>query len=399
MPAAATPDLAIVMEPTDNAVEVGCLGNLNATVIVTGRAAHSARPWQGENAIHRAVAALAPLADLPVRDVIIDGLTFREVVSVTTIAGGVAANVVPDHVEAGVNYRYAPGHAPAEAESRLRELLTPARVEVRIDGNAPPGAVSVRNPLVTRLREAGDLPLRPKQAWTPVAEFALAGVDAVNFGPGDPQYAHRDDERVEVHSLVRCHAVLRAFLGLGAAAGRDGQGVEDVTHLSPGIRRIEPYPFEELDRRKAEALGAGRELIDFGVGDPREVTAPFIRDALREAIEPTSSYPRAAGLPELRLAVSGWIGRRFGADVDPDTRVLPLLGSKEIVFSLAQATLDPDAGKDVVLVTAPGYTIPERGARYVGGDVRRLPLLETDGFLRISMPSTRRPGPGRPSCG
>jgi acetylornithine aminotransferase len=154
-----------------------------------------------------------------------------------------------------------------------------------------------------------------------------------------------------------------------------------VTHLSPGIRRIEPYPFEELDRRKAEALGAGRELIDFGVGDPREVTAPFIRDALREAIEPISSYPRAAGLPELRLAVSGWIGRRFGADVDPDTQVLPLLGSKEIVFSLAQATLDPGAGKDVVLVTAPGYTIPERGARYVGGDVRRLPLLEADGFL------------------
>ena len=220
---AATPDLAIVMEPTDNAVEVGCLGNLNATVIVSGRAAHSARPWQGENAIHRAVAALAPLADLPVRDVTIDGLTFREVVSVTTIAGGVAANVVPDRVEASVNYRYAPGHAPAEAESRLRELLAPAGVEVRIDGNAPPGPVSVRNPLVTRLREAGDLPLRSKQAWTPVAEFALAGVDAVNFGPGDPQYAHRDDERVEVRSLVRCHAVLRAFLGLGSAGGRDGQ--------------------------------------------------------------------------------------------------------------------------------------------------------------------------------
>lgn len=220
---AATPDLAIVMEPTDNTVEVGCLGNLNATVIVSGRAAHSARPWQGENAIHRAVAALAPLADLPVRDVTIDGLTFREVVSVTTIAGGVAANVVPDHVEASVNYRYAPGHAPAEAESRLRELLAPTGVEVRIDGNAPPGPVSVRNALVTRLREAGDLPLRPKQAWTPVAEFALAGVDAVNFGPGDPQYAHRDDERVEVRSLVRCHAVLRAFLGLGVAGGRDGQ--------------------------------------------------------------------------------------------------------------------------------------------------------------------------------
>jgi succinyldiaminopimelate transaminase len=152
-------------------------------------------------------------------------------------------------------------------------------------------------------------------------------------------------------------------------------------HLSPGIRAIEPYPFEELDRRKAEAEQAGRDVIDFGVGDPREVTAPFIRDALREAVEPVSSYPRAAGLPELRRAVAGWVGRRFGADVDPDSQVIPLLGSKEIVFSLAQVLLDPAAGKDTVLVTAPGYAIPERGARFVGGEVRRLPLLESNGFL------------------
>jgi succinyldiaminopimelate transaminase len=154
-----------------------------------------------------------------------------------------------------------------------------------------------------------------------------------------------------------------------------------VTHLSPRIRHVEPYPFEELDRRKREALEAGGDVIDFGVGDPREVTPPFIREALMEAVAPVSSYPRAAGLPELRSAISGWIARRFGVDVDPDTQVLPLLGSKEIVFSLAQATLDPDAGKDLVLVTAPGYTIPERGARYAGGDVRRLPLLEGNGFL------------------
>ena len=154
-----------------------------------------------------------------------------------------------------------------------------------------------------------------------------------------------------------------------------------MTHLSPGIRQVEPYPFEELDRRAAEAANAGRELIDFGVGDPREITPGFIRDALRDAIEPISSYPRAAGLEELRAAVSGWVRRRFDADVDPATEVLPLLGSKEIVFSLAQATLDPAEGKDLVLVTAPGYTIPERGARFAGGAVRRLPLLEANGFL------------------
>ena len=111
-PVTSTIELAVVMEPTDNGIEVGCLGNLNAEVIVEGRAAHSARPWLGDNAIHAAIEALAPLADLPDRDVTIDGLTFREVVSVTTIEGGVATNVVPDRVRAHVNYRYAPTHAP-----------------------------------------------------------------------------------------------------------------------------------------------------------------------------------------------------------------------------------------------------------------------------------------------
>ncbi|HSH33312.1 MAG TPA: aminotransferase class I/II-fold pyridoxal phosphate-dependent enzyme, partial [Actinomycetota bacterium] len=152
-----------------------------------------------------------------------------------------------------------------------------------------------------------------------------------------------------------------------------------MTHLSPGIRNVEPYPFEALDRRKAEALVSGRDLIDFGVGDPREVTAPFIREALGAAIEPISSYPRAAGLPELRGAIAGWLERRFQVTVDAGTAVLPLLGSKEIVFSLAQAVLDPAGGKDLVIVTAPGYTIPERGARFVGGEVLRLPLVEHRG--------------------
>lgn len=215
-PLARAPDLAVVMEPTANAIQVGCLGNLNARVVVHGMAAHSARPWLGDNAIHTAIRALASVADLPIRDVVIDGLTYREVVSVTTIRGGVAANVIPDMVEARVNYRYAPTRTPAEAEARLRELLGRHRVDLEVTGNAPPGPVTVRNPLVTRLGEAAGLPIEPKQAWTPVAEFASVGVDAVNLGPGDPQYAHRDDERVDVASLVRSEAVLRAFL-TGAA--------------------------------------------------------------------------------------------------------------------------------------------------------------------------------------
>jgi succinyldiaminopimelate transaminase len=154
-----------------------------------------------------------------------------------------------------------------------------------------------------------------------------------------------------------------------------------MVHLSPGMRSSDPYPFEELDRRKAQAIAAGRTLVDFGVGDPREETPGFIREALTAAIGPTSSYPRAAGLPELREAIVGWIGRRFGVALDPDRHVLPTLGSKEPIFGLAQALLDHEAGKDLVAVTTPGYTIPERGARFAGGDAVRLDLTEPNGFL------------------
>lgn len=215
--------LAIVMEPTANRLELGCLGNLNATVVFEGEAAHTARPWLGRNAIHAAIAALAPVTDLPVRDVEVEGMTFREVASVTTIQGGVANNVVPHRATAHVNFRYAPTHTPAEADRRLRELLGHASATVEIVGNAPPGPVPQGNPLVERLRAAGDLAVGAKQAWTPVAEFGSVGVDAVNFGPGDPQYAHRDDERVDVASLARSYEVLRAFLEV-APRGRGGKG-------------------------------------------------------------------------------------------------------------------------------------------------------------------------------
>jgi succinyldiaminopimelate transaminase len=147
------------------------------------------------------------------------------------------------------------------------------------------------------------------------------------------------------------------------------------------MRAVEPYPFEALDRRKQEAVEAGRALIDFGVGDPREETPPIVRDALRDAIGPISSYPRAAGLPALRRAIAAWAHGRYGAALDPETQILPTLGSKELVFSLARVVLDPEGGKDLVLTTAPGYPIPERGARYAGGDVVRLPLTEERSFL------------------
>jgi succinyl-diaminopimelate desuccinylase len=203
--------LVLMMEPTANTIQAGCLGNIIARLEFEGVAAHSARPWLGKNAIHEAVRGLQALAGAEIRDAQVGGLTFREVVSVTTIQGGVANNVVPDHVVAGVNFRYAPDRTPAEAEVRLRELAG-ADGRLTIVSNAPPAPVAIANPLLERLRATGGMELEPKQAWTPVAEFAQAGYDAVNYGPGDPAMAHRRDERVAVSALAESLDVLRRFL-------------------------------------------------------------------------------------------------------------------------------------------------------------------------------------------
>jgi succinyl-diaminopimelate desuccinylase len=204
-------DLAVVMEPTANALHAGCLGNVNATWTFHGTAGHSARPWLADNAIHRAGAGIARLARVEPEPVAFGGLTFTEVASVTRVAGGIADNVVPDTASCHVNYRYAPGRSAQDAEARLAELCADGSASLEILSNAPSGAVA-GGPLVDRLIAVGGLEVAPKQAWTPVAEFALAGVDAVNFGPGDPAFAHRRDEQVAVEALLRSARTLERFL-------------------------------------------------------------------------------------------------------------------------------------------------------------------------------------------
>jgi succinyl-diaminopimelate desuccinylase len=204
-----TPELAVMMEPTDNAIHSGCLGNVNATWTFHGVAAHSARPWFGDNAITRAAAGVTALAAHEPEPHQFDGLEFVEVASVTKISGGIAMNVIPGEATAHVNYRYAPGRTPEAAEARLAELCA-GHGELRIDAHAPSGAVA-RGPLVDALIAAGDLEVAPKQAWTPVAEFARAGVPAINFGPGDPPQAHTRGEEISVPALVRSYRVLEAF--------------------------------------------------------------------------------------------------------------------------------------------------------------------------------------------
>ncbi len=146
--------------------------------------------------------------------------------------------------------------------------------------------------------------------------------------------------------------------------------------LSPVLESLATYPFVRLDEAKSAAIARGIDLIDFGMGEPREETPGFIRAAVAAAIEPVSTYPKAVGLPELRAAIARWIERRFGTAVDPDTEVVPTLGSKEAVFHLAQVL----AG-EAVAVTTPGYPVPARGARFAGRDVVELPLEASRGFL------------------
>jgi succinyl-diaminopimelate desuccinylase len=209
-------DLVVVLEPTDNEIHVGCLGNLNARLVFHGTGAHSARPWTGDNAIDRAVQGLVPLTGLEPVDVEIQGLVFREVLSITGIEGGIATNVVPDRATATLNFRYAPNRTPEEAAARLRELVDGAG-ELELLGNSPPARVAAESPLVQALRAAGDFAVKPKQAWTPVAEFAALGLDAVNLGPGATRYAHKRDERVEIAELQRTHdALLRFAATVGA---------------------------------------------------------------------------------------------------------------------------------------------------------------------------------------
>jgi succinyl-diaminopimelate desuccinylase len=202
-------ELVVMMEPTANELHAGCVGNMNATWTFTGRSAHSARPWDGENAIHAAARGIAQLAEFDREAHVFDGLTFYEVASVTEIAGGIASNVVPDRAVCGVNYRFAPGRTPEAAEARLRELCPGG--ELVVDSLAPSGPVATANPRAQALIAAGNLRVAPKQAWTPVAEFGRAGIDAINFGPGEPAQAHRRDESVEIAALVRCFEVLEAF--------------------------------------------------------------------------------------------------------------------------------------------------------------------------------------------
>lgn len=204
-------NFGIAMEPTDNVVQVGCVGSLHATLRFRGVSAHSARPWQGENAIHKAGAVLSDLASRERREVLVEGYAFFEVMSATLAKGGRARNVVPEAFEVNVNYRFAPGKSLEQAQEDVRSFVA-GRAEVEFTDLAPSGAVCARNPLFQQWILASGLPVTSKQAWTDVARFSQMGVDAVNFGPGDTAQAHQANESCSLAALVTAYEKLKGFL-------------------------------------------------------------------------------------------------------------------------------------------------------------------------------------------
>jgi len=210
-------DLALCLEPTDNVLQLGCVGSIHATVAFAGRAAHSARPWQGENAVHRAGALLAELHARPPREARSGALLFREVLSATRIEGGRARNVVPDRCTLNLNFRFAPDRSLEAAAAELRALAARHGADLELTDLSPACPAFEDHPVVRRLVERAGVPVEAKQAWTDVARLAVHGIPAVNLGPGATAQAHQRGEWIEVSALERGYRIYERFLREGAA--------------------------------------------------------------------------------------------------------------------------------------------------------------------------------------
>lgn len=204
-------DLAICLEPSDNKLQLGCMGSLHATVLFTGKTAHSARPWQGENAITKAAPFLAELDRRAPRDVTVDGLLYREVLCATLATGGRGRNVVPDRFELNVNCRFAPGTSVEQATAEIERTLAGCGA-ITVHDASPAGRPHATHPLVERLVRCGVDRVESKQAWTDVARFDAVGVTAVNFGPGTQAQAHQRNEYTDLPQLIRGYTILERFV-------------------------------------------------------------------------------------------------------------------------------------------------------------------------------------------
>ena len=205
-------DVAILGEPSGGFIEAGCQGTIRVVVSAAGTRAHSARSWLGDNAIHKLGDVLARLKAYRARTVEIDGCTYREGLSAVRIDGGIAGNVIPDAAAVTVNYRFAPDRTVDQALAHVREVLEGLDVQVELTDSAPGALPGLTKPAAAALVDAAGGQVRAKYGWTDVARFAALGIPAVNYGPGDPNLAHRADERVSTAQITAATEMLREYL-------------------------------------------------------------------------------------------------------------------------------------------------------------------------------------------
>jgi len=204
-------DFAILMEPSDAVVEAGCQGTLRVEVTTRGERAHSARSWRGVNAIHGAAEILRRLNEYDARKPVIDGLEYHEGLNAVLISGGVATNVLPDECVVTVNFRFAPDRSESEALVFVKEFFD--GYEVVVTDSAPGALPGLGVPAAKAFVDAVGGTVNPKFGWTDVARFTGLGIPAVNYGPGDPMLAHKQEEFVPLDQLRSCEATLRTWLG------------------------------------------------------------------------------------------------------------------------------------------------------------------------------------------
>jgi succinyl-diaminopimelate desuccinylase len=205
-------DIAVLGEPSDGYIEAGCQGTLRVVISATGTRSHSARSWLGDNAIHKLTDVLARLSSYQARSVDIDGCVYREGLSAVRIDGGVAGNVIPDAATVTVNFRFAPDRTPAAALDHVREVFDGLPVTIELTDSAAGALPGLSRPAAAQLVEAAGGQVRAKYGWTDVARFAALGIPAVNYGPGDPNLAHRRDELVQVSQITAAVDMLRRYL-------------------------------------------------------------------------------------------------------------------------------------------------------------------------------------------
>lgn len=205
-------DVAILGEPSGGYIEAGCQGTIRVVVRAAGTRAHSARSWLGDNAIHKLGAVLDRLSAYQARSVDIDGCVYREGLSAVRIDGGIAGNVIPDAAAVTVNFRFAPDRSVDQAVAHVHEVFDGLDVTIELTDAAAGALPGLSKPAAAALIAAAGGQVRAKYGWTDVARFAALGIPAVNYGPGDPNLAHRVDERVPVAAITAATGMLRGYL-------------------------------------------------------------------------------------------------------------------------------------------------------------------------------------------